>query len=105
MVWKFEVTWSNRAKPKRLLAAARRVVRPRSRGTAPGSRARSTKRKVVSPNGVVIENIAQRAAVVREALDVVDRRAAALVEQRGTSRSMSSTSKTSVPTPSGCLRR
>ena len=40
------------------------------------------KRKVVSPNGVVIENIASVPLVVGEALDVGDERAAALVEQR-----------------------
>ena len=40
------------------------------------------KRKVVSPNGVVIENIASVPLVVGEALDVGDERAAALLEQR-----------------------
>ena len=82
MVWKFEVTWSMCSKPKRLLAAARRWRARRTRETARGSRARSTKRKVVSPNGVVIENMASvPPSSVKRWMSVIER-AAALLEQR-----------------------
>ncbi len=65
MVWKFDVMWSMPSKPNRFLPP------PPARagtGTAPGNSgvrpSRSRNRNVVSPNGVVIENVAQRAAVV-----------------------------------------
>ena len=62
------------------------------------------KRKVVSPNGVVIENIASvPSSSVKRWMSVMN------VPPRSSSsanaRSMSSTSNTTVPTPSGCLRR
>ena len=93
-----------RLKPKRLLPPRGGVVRDAARETARGSPRRSMKRKVVSPNGVVMENIASvPPSSLKRSTSLI------IVPPRSSSRrkvcSMSSTSNTTVPTPSGCLRR
>jgi hypothetical protein len=60
-------------------------------------------RKVVSPNGVVIET-SPASDVVLEALDVGDERAAAVVEQRERALDVGDVEDDRAH-PSGCLRR
>ena len=85
-----------------VLAAAAARARARTPGTGAGSRGARRNRKVVSPNGVVIENwrSVPPSSVKRwmSSMDVPPRSSSS-----ANVRSMSSTSNTSVPTPSGCF--
>ncbi len=103
IVWKFEVRWSIASNPKAFpppRGAACRIIP----GYIAGDPRRSTKRKVVSASGVVtlkVRSVPPGSRCSCTSLIGVPPRSSRSRKQR----SASSTSNTTVPTPSGCLRR